>query len=296
MGRVTITPKIPSVDMMDNKKGRLSMVVNKIWAVYFSPTGSTRQITLTVAEQIGKSLQKEIREVQYTKWEQREKTFRFGRDELVIFGIPVYAGRVPNKILPDIEKGFQGDDTPLIPITVYGSRNFDDALIELKMVLEERGFHSVAAAAVASRHAFSDSLAAGRPDADDMQELYGFAMKAAGRMKKLESFPELVVTGNDPVGNYYVPLKEDGTPAKFLKAKPVTDTDRCTSCGLCAEICPMNSIDDKDYSVFGICIKCHACIRNCPAHAKSFTDEQFLSHVKMLEENYSRRAENCFFY
>lgn len=176
-----------------------------------------------------------------------KKTYHFGRDELVIFGIPVYAGRVPNKILSDIEKGFRGDDTPLIPISVYGNRNFDDALMELKMVLEDRGFHSVA-------------------------------------------------MGNDPVENYYVPLKEDGTPAKFLKAKPVTDIDRCTGCDLCAEICPMNSIDDKDYSVSGICIKCHACIRNCPAHAKSFTDEQFLSHVKMLEKNYSRRAENCFFY
>ncbi len=99
-----------------------------------------------------------------------KKTYHFGRDELVIFGIPVYAGRVPNKILPDIEKGFRGDDTPLIPISVYGNRNFDDALMELKMVLEDRGFHSVAAAAVTSRHVFSNSLAAGRPDADDMQD------------------------------------------------------------------------------------------------------------------------------
>lgn len=49
------------------------MDINKIWAVYFSPAGSTRQIALTVAKQIGKSLQKEIREVQYTKWDQRKK-------------------------------------------------------------------------------------------------------------------------------------------------------------------------------------------------------------------------------
>lgn len=100
-------------------------------------------------------------------------------------------------------------------------------------------------------------------------------------------FSELVVTGNDPVGNYYVLLKKDSTPAKFLKAKLGTDIDRCTGCGFYAEICPMNSIDDKDYSVSGICIKCHVCIRNCPVYAKSFADEQFLSHVKMLEENYA---------
>lgn len=272
------------------------MDINKIWAVYFSPAGSTRQITLTVAEQIGKSLRREIREISYTKWEQRKKKYFFGREELVILGIPVYAGRVPNKILPDLETGFQGTDTPFIPITVYGNRNFDDALMELKKVMEERGFRSVAAGAVVSRHVFSDSLAAGRPDTDDMQELSEFAVKASEKLKEMESFTELAVAGRDPVGDYYVPLKEDGTPAKFLKAKPVTDKNRCTGCGLCAEICPMNSIDPKDYSVSGICIKCHACVKNCPTHAKAFTDESFLSHVKMLEKNYNRRAKNSFFY
>ncbi len=64
------------------------------------------------------------------------------------------------------------------------------------------------------------------------------------------------------MGNYYVPLKEDSTPVKFLRAKSDTEIDRGTGCGLCVEICPMKSIDDKNDSVPGICIKCHAGIRN----------------------------------
>lgn len=277
-------------------KGQI-MDIKRIWSVYFSPAGSTKHVTLAVAGQIAEKLEKEICEIEYTKLEQRKKTYYFGRDDLLVFGMPVYAGRIPNKILPDIEKGFCAEGAALIPIVVYGSRSFDDALIELKMLLEKRGFLPLAAAAVVSRHVFSDFLASGRPDQDDMRELYEFAGKAALKIRENEVLSDLAVMGNYPPGNYYTPLKEDGTPAKFLKAKPITDKSRCTGCGICAEVCPMGSVDAGDYSlVAGICIKCHACIRKCPAHAKAFVDEQFLSHVKMLEKNYGRRARNYFFY
>lgn len=87
-------------------------------------------------------------------------------------------------------------------------------------------------------------------------------------------------------------LKADGTPAKFLKAKPLTDWDRCTRCGLCASVCPMGSIEAETAEAVGVCIKCQACVRRCPAQAKHFEDADFLSHVAMLEQNYTRRGEN----
>ena len=37
------------------------------------------------------------------------------------------------------------------------------------------------------------------------------------------------------------------------------------------------------------------CIKSCPNGAKYFADEAFLSHVRMLEEHYTDRAENHFF-
>ena len=44
--------------------------------------------------------------------------------------------------------------------------------------------------------------------------------------------------------------------------------------------------------VHGICIKCQACVKVCPLHAKYFDDPVMLSHTRMLEEHYARRAEN----
>ena len=54
----------------------------------------------------------------------------------------------------------------------------------------------------------------------------------------------------------------------------------------------MGSIDPKTMEAVGLCIKCQACVRKCTLHAKYFEDPDFLSHVAMLEQNYTRRAEH----
>ena len=101
------------------------------------------------------------------------------------------------------------------------------------------------------------------------------------------------INGDAPVAPYYIPLGEDGQPAKFLKAKPQTDLDKCDHCGKCAAVCPMGSINPENTDeVPGICIKCQACIKYCPKGAKYFDDPRFLSHKAMLEKNYQRTAES----
>ena len=105
---------------------------------------------------------------------------------------------------------------------------------------------------------------------------------ANGTVLKADVFP-----GNHPAGPYYVPKGTDGQPAKFLKAKPVTDQEKCTQCGICAKACPMGSIDPSEkFEATGICIKCQACIKKCPTGAKYFDDEAFLSHRQMLMDNF----------
>lgn len=52
---------------------------------------------------------------------------------------------------------------------------------------------------------------------------------------------------------------------------------------------------DNCIEVAGVCIKCQACIKQCPFQAKYFDDEAFLSHREMLLEHYTNRKENEFF-
>lgn len=267
------------------------MNVKSIHALYFSPTGGTEGAARLVAQTIARQLGLTPQFTSITSPESRRRDYRFGADELAVIATPVYAGRVPNKLLPDLKARLAGNDTPVVPICVFGNRSPDEALRELALLLEQNGFRLAGAAAFASRHAFSDRVGSGRPDEADRQEICGFARRVADKLALPGDLPELELDRGE-IGPYYIPLKADGAPAKFLTAKPLTDWDRCVHCGLCVKLCPMGSIDPETVETPGVCVKCQACVRGCPFRAKYFEDADFLSHVAMLEENYVRRAEN----
>ncbi len=273
------------------------MKFKTVWAVYFSPVGNTKKIVSHIANGLGKELNIPVKKCSFTFPSNREKIHQFGKEDLVVFGTPTYAGRVPNKILPYIQTGFEGDNTAFIPIAVFGNRSADDCLMELRNELELKGFNAIAGAAIANRHVFSEKIAYGRPDDKDYSDMDKFVHNIAEKLEQCEELPHLEnLVGRNPVGPYYTPLGIDGQPAKFLRAKPLTDMNKCTNCGICVRVCPVGSISKENVAeVPGICIKCQACVHLCPEDAKYFDDEAFLSHIKMLEENYTRRAESLFF-
>lgn len=269
------------------------MKITKVWAVYFSPTGNTKKVITTMAKKAAGVLSVPMETFDFTLPENREGVTSFESEDLVFFSTPVYAGRIPNKMLPYVQSVFEGNGAFAVPVSVFGNRNFDNGLIELRNELELHGFHTIAAAGIPTEHVFSNKLATGRPDADDLAKIAEFGEKVAKKVADMTEIPaKIEVRGDDPVTAYYTPLGTDGKPAVFLKAKPKTDPEKCTKCGICATVCPMGSIPkDAPDTCTGICIKCHACIKACPAGAKYFDDEAFLSHVEMLKQNYQRRAE-----
>ena len=265
----------------------------KVWAVYFSATDTTKKTVLTIADEAARLLGAEREDYDFTFPGMRENGFAAGKDDLVIFGTPVYAGRVPNVLLKYLAT-IQGNGALAVPVVLFGNRNFDDGLIELRDILENTGFHTVAAAAFVGEHSFSKTLAAGRPDADDMKEALAFAGKVAEKGKGLpegEAPAPVEVDGvPHPYRGYYQPRDRKGVSIDIRKVKSLV-SDACDDCKICADVCPMGSISHENVREYtGICIKCGACIKKCPKQARYYEDEGYLYHQHELEEGYTRRA------
>lgn len=275
------------------------MKLEKIWAVYFSGTGTTRRTVERIAGGIASRLNLPAESVDFSRPAVRQETLRFGEKDLVVFGTPVYAGRVPNVLLPFLRERIVGGGALAVPVVLFGNRNYDDALIELRNILAADGMHPIAAGAFVGEHSFSRVLGADRPNAEDEALMDEFAARVAALAAGLDAAPvkSVAVRGQEPLRPYYTPRDRAGNPINILKVKPKTDLSRCGGCGLCADLCPMGSIDPADVSaVRGICIKCCACVKGCPTGAKFFDDAGYLYHQHELEAQYARPAENEVFY
>ena len=276
----------------------------KVKAHCFSPTGETRKVAQHLAERLGKKLHAEVDCRSYTLPPEREALPVFDADDIVLWATPVYAGRIPNKTLDYVRAALTHSDRrhitgiQSIALVTFGNRAYDNALAELVGLMEEGGMHPVGAAAVVTRHAFSDTLGAGRPNADDLAALDRFAEQLAAKISIFNSqFSILTVPGEAHPEKYYTPLKTNNAPAGFLEARPSCDVERCTHCGRCKEVCPMGSVQvNAGVPQFdGICIKCQACRRVCPTGAIAFTDPEYLSHVAMIEQTFVKPKKSEFY-
>ena len=271
------------------------MEIKRVLAFYFSATGTTEKVAGTLAETAGGLLCAPVEATNFAYLGVRREPAVFGAGDLVFFSLPVYAGRVPNVLLPYLREQVMGGGALAVPVVLYGNRNYDDALVELRDLLEAAGFHTLAGAAFVGEHSFSQVLAAGRPDGKDMEIVRSFAGQVAEKARRLPAAPDapIAVRGENPIRPYYTPRDRNGAPINILKVRPKTG-DSCIRCGLCSRICPMGSIDPENPAGWrgkGICIKCCACVKRCPVGAKYFDDPGFLYHARELEAMYTRRAE-----
>jgi ferredoxin len=268
--------------------------ISTVKAVYFSPTGTSKRIVECIASTMAQSLSVPCQVVDFTLPEHRTAPLTFSSTDLVILGMPVYAGRVPNVMLKYVTT-LQGHGALGIPIVLYGNRNYDDALVELRDIMENGSIHTIAAAAFIGEHSFSHTLAKDRPDATDMVKARQFAQEAINNIASTDREP-VKVTGQVPYRPYFRPVVQDKKFADIRKVQSKV-SDACTNCGICADVCPLGSISREDVRVYkGICIKCGACTKACPTHARYYDDPAYLFHKEDLENRYARRAEPELFF
>ena len=259
-------------------------------ACFFSPTGTTRTVVSAVADVLARALGALSEPFDFTLPAARSAPPPIGPGDVAVVGLPVYAGRLPNLMLPYLNT-WAGRDALAVPVVLFGNRNFDDALMELREVLECRGFHTAAGAAFVGEHAFSTTLAAGCPDGEDLARARDFGRAVAQKLRSGPFESPVPVPGRNPAGPYYQPRDRAGRPIDIRKVKPKVSS-ACIRCGRCAAVCPMGAIDSADVAQCpGVCIKCGACVKGCPVQARYYDDPGYLYHKRELELGYPGRAQ-----
>ncbi len=252
----------------------------KVYSVYFSPTNTTKKVVRQIAKGINPE---QVQEIDLTQNIEQELVIN---DAIVVFGAPVYRGRIPVEVAQKLRK-IKGNNTKSVAVAVYGNRHFDDALIEIKDITEEQGFKTIAAATFIGEHSYSTGqfpIAVNRPDAGDLQIAEQFGNKIKSALMDANDFnKEINIPGNRP-------YKELGV---MPGVTPVTDGDKCDMCGVCEDVCPTNAIslngDVKTDS--NLCILCCACVKYCPNEAR-YNDSDFIRNVSAkLHEMCSERKE-----
>lgn len=239
------------------------MKIEKWILAHFSPTGGTKKVADAIAAGFGTP-------VQQMDLTSRDASAVLGENDGLMLVLPVYAGRVPQIALERLS-ALEANGQKAIAVAVYGNREYDDALLEMKHALEARGFRVVAAAAFIAEHSIVRSIAAGRPDAEDMALCRKFA---ADVMAKEDEAPSVQVPGNDP----YVELK----PSPF---HPAAD-ESCIRCGVCAMECPLGAIpaDAPNRTDPELCINCMRCVQVCPRQCRALPAPFLAGATKMLSE------------
>ena len=251
------------------------MKINNIHLIHFSPTGTTRKVIDAIAE--GLNPEKVYR---YDLTFPLDKTEQHFTDGVAVIGAPVYAGRIPVDCLERIAQ-YKADNVPTVLVALYGNREFEDALVELRDIASVQGFNIIAAGAFIGEHSYSTSnfpIAVGRPNVDDLKIAITFGEQIADKINRKDF--------NTPEIGGHVPYKER---VKFGGVAPETDAEICTLCGRCAEVCPVRviTVSNSVTTQAENCIMCSACVKECAVGARIFNHPIMIERQEFLVKNCS---------
>lgn len=249
--------------------------------LYFSGTGNTRYVAEGIAAFIGDKA------VSMNELIKSRTHKRFYSEKPYVICAPIYAWRFPRIAESFISKSdFSGSSSFYFVATCDSQTG--DASGYLKKICEEKGGKFCGFSSVAMPENYIVMYDA--PSDEEKREILDKAYS------EIKSIARTIVNGEKLRDKRSMPF--GGTAAKvvnplfysfFVSADKFYATDKCVTCGKCAEVCLINNIVLKEGKPmwFTRCTHCMACINGCPVQAieygintvgkaRYFNDEKFI--------------------
>lgn len=273
------------------------MNIDRVQLITFSPTSTSKQVGEAIVQGTGIP---SVPTVDITL--KPTDGWEVPRHTLAVVTVPVYGGRVAPLALERM-KEMRSDGAPAVVVVVYGNRAYEKALVELDAFVAGRGFKVIAGGTFVGEHSYSNErypVAAGRPDADDLEYARLFGEKIRAKITAAEDMEGLygvdvtrILRPRQPFFpllrflHRVIKLRKGGVP---LPRTPEVDAERCTHCGYCVKHCPAGAIvkGDECHTVAERCIKCCACVKGCPQKARTY-DTPFAA---LLSDCFKRQKED----
>ena len=268
--------------------------------VFFSPTHSSAKTARAIAEGIGMP-----RRIETDLTLDEETSPILIENSLTIIAAPVYGGLIAEVAMERIKR-LKGKNSPVIIVALYGNRDYEDALVQLRDTTAGNGFTPLAAGAFIGEHSYSRPdegmpIAEGRPDADDLQLAKDFGKACLNKLETAVSSIEPSAESNESldmspnlsekISNFFV---KGNIPYKVITHGTPTcpiSTEDCFACGECIDLCPTHAIslsdEGKIITDVNSCIRCCACVKGCPANARIYNTP----YTARLFQNFSTRRE-----
>ena len=300
------------------------MKISSISSVFFSATYTTRKIVHQISGQISDRLSvnfanqgncsRDKASIGTKEYDITEVSVRpchestgseviLKENELLIVGMPVYAGRIPAGAARELAK-FKGKGSPAVICGVYGNRDYDDALLEMCDILESNGFRPVSAGAFIAAHSIFPKIGTGRPDAEDILKINEFAVKSADIISGLASTCDSCDSSQnrraeDVAGDTGLTVRGN-RPYKIPGNVPVYPKGdrKCSGCKACAKVCPAGAIDPSNPKKTDTrkCISCGRCVVVCPEYSRRFRGLLYKIAENKFIKAYSGRKEPDTYY
>ena len=223
----------------------------KTYQLVFSPTGGTEKAAAAITKNWP-----QVRTIDLSLPDTDYSSISIEPDALVLVAMPCFGGVAPQLALDRFAR-IKGNGASCVLAAVYGNRTYENTLVQMQDTAQAAGFQVIAAVSAVAEHSIIHQYAAGRPNAEDREELARFGTKI---LEKAESgsTETLVIPGKRPYktsGSGMVP----------------TANARCTGCGLCAQKCPAQAISPERCKTTekSKCIGCMRCVSICPVHARN---------------------------